>query len=139
MKYTSQIHKPSQERSQSKGLPSLQITKESPEGPEEHLAYGNAGETMSLPFQPSEVCMQVETGRVYHPATERFGGVGLIRSKLAIQLSTHFIFGEGDERPPTHIHWGGREVKLSQNIVPVLESLEHVRKYSLGLEDDVAS
>lgn len=112
-----------------------QTTKETPEGTkEEHFAYGNAGDTMTLPFQPSELCMQVETGRVYHPAMDRMGGVGLVRSKLAIQLSTHFIFGDGDEQPPTHIHWRGKEVKLSQSVVPILESLEHVRRYSLGLE-----
>uniref|UniRef100_A0A0P4VZJ5 Uncharacterized protein n=1 Tax=Scylla olivacea TaxID=85551 RepID=A0A0P4VZJ5_SCYOL len=114
------------------------ITKETAEGPQEHLAYGNAGETMSLPFQPSEICMQVETGRVYHPALERVGGVGLVRSKLAIQLSTHFIFGKGDEQPPTHIQWAGKEVKLSQSLVPILQGLEHVRRYSLGLEEDLA-
>lgn len=116
--------------------PLLQTTKETPDGTkEEHLAYGNAGDTMTLPFQPSELCMQVETGRVYHPAMDRMGGVGLVRSKLAIQLSTYFIFGDGDEQPPTHIHWGGKEVKLSQSVVPILESLEHIRRYSLGLED----
>lgn len=79
--------------------------------------------------------MQVETGRVYHPAMERVGGVGLVRSKLAIQLATHFRFGDGDDQPPTHIHWGGKDVRLSQSVVPILESLEHVRRYSLGLDD----
>ncbi|KAG0730385.1 UPF0598 protein C8orf82 [Chionoecetes opilio] len=81
----------------------------------------------------------VETGRVYHPALERMGGVGLVRSKLAIQLSTHFIFGEGEEQAPTHLEWGGRELRLSQSVVPVLQGLEHVRRHSLGLEDDMAS
>ncbi|KAG7164400.1 UPF0598 protein CG30010-like [Homarus americanus] len=105
-------------------------------GSEEHLAYGNAGEVMTLPFQPSELCMQVETGRVYHPASECVGGVGLVRSQLSIQLSTHFIFGNSEEKPPTHINWGGQEIKLSQNLVPVLQSLEQVRKFSLGLTED---
>lgn len=117
-------------------VPPLQTSMETPEGTkEEHLAYGNAGDTMTLPFQPSELCMQVETGRVYHPAMDRVGGVGLVKSKLAIQLSTHFIFSDGDEQPPTHIYWGGKEVKLTQSVVPILESLEHVRRYSLGLKD----
>lgn len=120
----------------SKQFPSSQTTKVTTEGTkEEHLAYGNAGDTMTLPFQPSEICMQVETGRVYYPAMESVGGIGLVRSKLAIQLSTHFIFGDGDDQPPTHIQWGGKDVRLSQSVVPALQSLEHIRRYSLGLED----
>src|SRR5687768_15509398 len=51
---------------------------------EERLCYGHAGETQSVPFVPSEVCMVSETGRVYHPAKDAHGGVGLIKSSLAI-------------------------------------------------------
>ncbi|XP_045595447.1 UPF0598 protein CG30010-like [Procambarus clarkii] len=112
------------------------VRKDAPLGPEEHIAYGNAGDLMTFPFQPSELCMQVETGRVYHPAPERVGGVGLVRSQLAIQLSAHFVFRNGEHQPPTHIYWNDKQVELSQNLVPVLQSLEYVRKYSLGLLKD---
>lgn len=91
---------------------------------------------MTLPFQPSEICMQIETGRVYYPAPERVGGVGLVRSQLSIYLSTHFIFRDSEEKPPTHISWGDQEIELTQNLVPVLQKLDDVRKYSLGILED---
>ncbi|XP_071526729.1 UPF0598 protein CG30010 [Panulirus ornatus] len=112
------------------------VMKDMASGPEEHLAYGNAGDVMTLFFQPSEICMQTETGRVYHPAPERVGGVGLIRSQLSIHLSTHFIFRNGEEKPPTHITWRDQEIELTQNLVPTLQKLEDVRKYSLGILED---
>ncbi|XP_053640806.2 UPF0598 protein CG30010 isoform X1 [Cherax quadricarinatus] len=112
------------------------VMKDIPLGLEEHLAYNHAGEAMSHQFQPSELCMQVETGRVYHPAPEHVGGVGLVRSQLSIQLSAHFIFNNSEQQPPTHISWKGRQVELSQNLVPVLQNLEQVRHYSLGLMND---
>lgn len=90
---------------------------------------------MAVLFQPSELCMQLETGRVYHPAPDRMGGVGLIRSQLSIHLSSHFTFHNTEEQPPTHIQWENKMINLSQNLVPVLENLEEVRKYSLGLDE----
>ncbi|KAK7079424.1 hypothetical protein SK128_011477 [Halocaridina rubra] len=101
---------------------------------QEHLAFGNAGNLMNIQFLPSELLMESQTGRVYHPSPEKTGGVGLVRSQLAIQLSTNFIFGDGENSAPTHIHWEGKEICLSQSLVPVLKDLEEIRKYSLGLD-----
>ncbi|XP_076040088.1 UPF0598 protein CG30010 isoform X2 [Oratosquilla oratoria] len=100
------------------------------------LAYGNAGDSMIVPFDASKVCMQPETGRVYYPAQKQIGGVGLIRSQLSIQLSTHFCFDDGDDEAPTHMIWYDRKVKLTQEALTALQDLESVRKYSLGLNDD---
>lgn len=113
------------------------ILKDTPSGKEEHLSFGNAGDLMTVPFQPSEICMQIETGRVYHPAPERFGGVGLVKSKLAIQLSNHFVFTNDEDHPPTHIQWKDQTIELSQSLVPVLQGLENVRKYSMGLVEEM--
>lgn len=57
------------------------------------------------------------TGRVYHPAEERQGGIGLIRSKLAIEFSKHFEFdGNDDEevelRAPSRFVWNGQVHQL---------------------------
>ena len=101
------------------------------------MSYGNAGDAMTLPFEPSELLMEIDTGRVYHPGLERTGGVGLVRSQLSIQLSKDFIFDNGEEEPPTHIMWNGQKIDLSQRLVAVLKNLEEIRKYSIGLTDDI--
>ncbi|KAB7506739.1 hypothetical protein Anas_02556, partial [Armadillidium nasatum] len=79
-----------------------------------HLCYGNAGSELTFPFEPRDICMVNETGRVYHPAPEKMGGVGLVASKLAVLLSSHFIFQNGDNNPPTHIKWENEVMELSQ-------------------------
>lgn len=43
------------------------------------------------------------------------GGVGLIKSKLAIELSNHFIF-EGSEESPSAIHWNGDLHRLNHKV-----------------------
>lgn len=56
------------------------------------------------------------TGRVYHPADERQGGIGLISSKLAIEFSKHFEFDgiadesevDGSLRSPSRFVWNGQ-------------------------------
>lgn len=55
------------------------------------------------------------SGRVYHPAPVRYGSVGLIRSKLAIELSKYFTFLHGEEQPPTHFTWNGVEHELDRD------------------------
>ncbi|KAK3855275.1 hypothetical protein Pcinc_038311 [Petrolisthes cinctipes] len=98
-----------------------------------YLTYNHAGNALTMPFQPSEICMEVGTGRVYHPAPPRVGGVGLLRSKLAIQLAPHFLFHGDDDQLPSHIVWDGAEVKLQHSLVHTLTKLQHLRQYSLGL------
>lgn len=80
----------------------------SPEGNgNDKLSFGYAGDLLTVNLCPSKIFMLPSTGRVYHPADENVGSIGLIRSKLAIELSKYFEFEEGDEQPPTHFNWGG--------------------------------
>uniref|UniRef100_A0A182QHB4 Uncharacterized protein n=1 Tax=Anopheles farauti TaxID=69004 RepID=A0A182QHB4_9DIPT len=79
------------------------------------LAYAHAGDKMSVPWQPDRICMFPDTGRVYHPAPERYGAIGLIRSKLAIELSSSFTFQNGEEHPPTHFRWKEQDYELDQH------------------------
>lgn len=89
------------------------VIKKIPRGatePEEHLSYGHVGDVLSFKFQPENIFM-AETGRVYHPAPINAGSIGLISSKLAIELSKNFIFNDEASQGPTHIRWNG-EVQL---------------------------
>ncbi|XP_050308963.1 UPF0598 protein CG30010 [Anthonomus grandis grandis] len=80
-----------------------------------YLAHNHAGAALKLSFQPEMVYMQPETGRVYHPAPERAGGVALIRSKLAIELSDQFKFEDGEGKPPTHLTFQGVSYELNRD------------------------
>lgn len=79
---------------------------------EEHLAYNNAGDTLSLKFEPDRIVMLPDTGRVYHPAPLRAGSIGLIKSKLAIEFSKHFTFDNGEMNPPTRFDFNGKQYDL---------------------------
>lgn len=72
-----------------------------------HLAFNHAGDLLKLDFEPSKVLMLPESGRVYHPAPQRVGGIGLVRSKLAIEFSKFFKFEKGEHQPPTHFTFDG--------------------------------
>ncbi|KAG5871955.1 UPF0598 protein [Gonioctena quinquepunctata] len=69
---------------------------------EDCLSYNHAGDLLTQKFQPNKVIMLPETGRVYHPAPEKVGSIGLIGSKLAIEFSKYFRFDNGESNPPTH-------------------------------------
>ena len=58
------------------------------------------------------------SGRVYHPAPEKVGGVGLIKSSLAIEISPYFIYETGTREvdPPTHFEWQGEKYKLDNDL-----------------------
>lgn len=58
--------------------------------------------------------MDQKTGRVYHPAPERAGGAGLVKSSLAIDFSPKFQFGNGEANAPTHFRWSDRNYQLEQ-------------------------
>lgn len=79
------------------------------------LSFGYTGERLTYPFKPDQIHMNPNTGRVYHPAEEKYGGIALIRSKLAIELSKGFEFEAGDDQPPTHFHWKGDRIELKQD------------------------
>lgn len=76
------------------------------------LSYGYTGDKLTFPFSPEQLFMSPETGRVYHPVDEKYEGVALIRSKLAIELSKGFHFAAGDTKPPTHFQWRGSLIEL---------------------------
>ena len=73
------------------------------------LAYGGT-RTLTVPFQPSSLCMLPASGRVYHAGPERLGGVGLVKSSLAIELSRFFVYEDGarESAHPVGFRWQGR-------------------------------
>lgn len=89
------------------------ITK--PDTNEDILTFGYAGDLLTTQFLPKKIYMLPETGRVYHPAEDKYGGVGLIRSKLSIELSKNFEFQNGDNKPPTHFVWKNEIYELDQS------------------------
>lgn len=76
------------------------------------LTYGYAGDLLLADFEPQKIFMNPVSGRVYHPASEKVGRIGLIRSKLAIELSKNFEFQNGEQNPPTHIVWNEEKLLL---------------------------
>lgn len=96
------------------------------------IQYNYGGDQMATKFKPEQICMCPQTGRVYYPATERYGQLALVRSKLAIELSKHFIFDKNrsEVRPteskgdrfeePVAIEWNGNRYELSYLLKPLL-------------------
>ncbi|XP_023214550.1 UPF0598 protein CG30010-like, partial [Centruroides sculpturatus] len=78
------------------------------------LSYGHAADLLIRLFEPNKLCMFPESGRVYHPADERVGGVGLVKSSLAIELSKYFSFEAGSDQMPTHFTWKEEKHRLTQ-------------------------
>lgn len=87
-------------------------------GPEERLSYCGGGAKLTVPFSPESLFMHPVSGRVYHPGPERGGGVGLVRSALAIELSAHFEYIRGQESTgqPSHFLWGGHRHTLTKEL-----------------------
>lgn len=74
-----------------------------------------------LPFQPESICVDAVTGRVYHAGPERVGGVGLVRSGIAIEWSKDFVYeadqltGNEDDsilERPSHFIWQEQRYRL---------------------------
>ena len=91
----------------------------SPSSCTEWLSYGGAGELLTVPFQPSKLCMLPGGGRVYHAGLEKLGGVGLVKSSLAIELSQFFVYEEGatEHSAPTKFRWRGRTWDLDDSVL----------------------
>jgi len=87
-----------------------------------HLMY--AGGTLSVTFQPEQLVMLPETGRVYHTGPANAGGVGLIKSSLAIELSKFFEFADGGS-VPTHVVWQRQRYQLTKSILTRLTEIKH--------------
>ncbi|TRY97591.1 hypothetical protein DNTS_033218 [Danionella cerebrum] len=82
------------------------------------LSYCGGGAKLSIPFQPCSLFMHPVSGRVYHPGPERVGGVGLVRSALAIDLSPNFEYTRGQEGTdqPSHFLWAGQRHALTNEL-----------------------
>ncbi|XP_049872461.1 UPF0598 protein CG30010 [Pectinophora gossypiella] len=97
------------------------------------LSYGYAGDLLTTEFLPQKIYMLPKTGRVYHPAEDKYGGVGLVRSKLALELSRYFEYGNGETKPPTHFEWKNTLHKLDQKWFH-----ENVAKHNIKIRSDPA-
>ena len=92
------------------------------------LAFGGFADTLRVPFQPSKLCMLPQSGRLYHPAPERTGGIGLIKSQLTIELSPRFVYdGMNPDRDcPTHFMDGEEKVELDHSLLRLFTNNEEV-------------
>ncbi|XP_029678985.1 UPF0598 protein CG30010 isoform X1 [Formica exsecta] len=79
---------------------------------EDWFSYAHADDLLMVPFEPQKLFMNVNTGRVYHPALEKTGGIGLVRSNIAIEFSAFFDFENGQESAPTHFMWKDKRYEL---------------------------
>ena len=90
------------------------------------LSYGGVGAKLTVPFEPETLCMLPHSGRVYHKAPDKFGGVGLVKSSLAIELSSGFEFDgcgkiikteDGDFELPSKFIWNGIRYVLTNELL----------------------
>ncbi|NWH69915.1 CH082 protein, partial [Piaya cayana] len=87
------------------------------------LSYGGAGDRLAVPFQPEKLAMGPANGRLYHPGPARAGGLGLVRSALAAELSAGFEYEDDAETAhPTHFRWEGRRYRLTGELLPLLRA-----------------
>jgi hypothetical protein len=55
-------------------------------------------------------------GRIYHKGIEKVGGIGLIRSALALEISKFFKFNDQNSNLPTHFEWNGQTFTLTNQL-----------------------
>ncbi len=100
-------------------------TKQTPSDCLDRLSCNFTGDKYTVPMEPEKICMLPKSGRIYHPAPSKTGGVGLIKSSIAIELSKHFEFGEaGEYAPPTHFNWKGQRYTLTNELVALMTDEE---------------
>ncbi|KAM4549024.1 UPF0598 protein C8orf82 homolog [Odontesthes bonariensis] len=95
-------------------------------GDREVLSYCGGAEKLAAPFRPEALYMHPVSGRVYHPFHERLGGVGLVRSALAIEFSSFFVYppDSGQSEQPTHFLWGGQKHALTNELAGCFPTAE---------------
>ena len=93
------------------------------ESSEPKLAFNHADRYLKTAFTPERICMTT-TGRVYHPAPEKVGGIGLISDKLSIEwpAEKRFEFENGEHNPPTHFNWSLKRMPLDNELIQKLIS-----------------
>lgn len=85
------------------------------------FSYGHADDLLTHPFEPQKLFMP-ESGRIYHPAMDRVGGVGLVKSSFAIEISKLFTFEHNNNSThefnqiPTHFEWDAKLYKLTNEL-----------------------
>ncbi|KAM4574576.1 UPF0598 protein C8orf82 homolog [Fundulus diaphanus] len=99
---------------------------QNPAGDPELLSYCGGAEKLSIPFKPEALYMHPVSGRVYHPGPEFSGRVGLIRSALAIELSSSFVYPpqSGQSGQPTHFLWKGQKHRLTNELAGCFPAVE---------------
>jgi len=97
-----------------------------PSGESWHLLHNHAGDKLAALFQPRLVTMVPSTGRVYHPGPKGSGGVGLVADRLSILWTEEqrFIFGNGEEQPPTAFIWEEEEIPLTNSLLELMTTEE---------------
>ncbi|XP_058032527.1 UPF0598 protein C8orf82 homolog [Ahaetulla prasina] len=92
------------------------------EGPsgQQSLSFCGGAELLAVPFQPEKLVMLAENGRVYHPGPEKAGGVGLVKSSLAFELSPCFEYQDGPGQPPTHFRWQEKKYPLTNELLRLI-------------------
>lgn len=90
------------------------------------LSYGNTGDKLTVKFEPTKLCMLPDSGRVYHPAHVKCGGIGLVKSKLAIELSQYFGYKEGSDESsslnlPSTFKWKGTTYNLTNELLELAD------------------
>lgn len=89
------------------------------------LSFAYADKELQVDFEPHKIFMSPKSGRVYHPAHEQYGSIGLIRSKMAIEFSRFFEFEHGEQAPPTHFTWQNVRLELETNWLQDIRLPEH--------------
>ncbi|XP_047230029.1 UPF0598 protein C8orf82 homolog [Girardinichthys multiradiatus] len=99
---------------------------QNPAGDQELLSYCGGAEKLSVPFKPEALYMHPVSGRVYHPSSELSGRVGLVRSALAIELSSNFVYPpeSGQSGQPTHFLWEGQKHRLTNELAGCFPAVE---------------
>lgn len=93
-------------------------------GPE-LLTYGGTGGILTVPFQPEKLTMLPGSGRVYHSGPDLAGGVGLVKSSLALELSPFFEYQSKDDpesSSPVRLQWKGKSHELDNHALTLLQN-----------------
>lgn len=90
------------------------------------ISYNYGGHLLATQFEPQHICMCPKSGRVYYPTIPKYGQLGLVRSKLSIELSKHFIFDKLKNKSndqfdePVAINWNNKTYALSYQLKSIL-------------------
>ena len=70
----------------------------------------------SIPFEPEKLYIKPDTGRIFHPLSEKFHtGMALIKDAIAERLSTHLVYEDKADGVPISIEWKGKMYNLKKD------------------------